>query len=141
MTTALEPSPFAHTGAGGHQREAAGALVRFHVYGWRELAVPAAAGRVVATLALPLTRRQGAARGVYYRWSGRDGCDLLLQSDIAQDHPGHATLLYATSLADELYDRLARLPGLDLLDARALFVPPPPVTVRGERHLSTVREP
>src|SRR4051794_5325935 len=80
--------------------------VAFHVYGWNALSISVAAERLRRVVPLPLSGRHGTRRGEYYRWSGADGADLLLQANVPDedglplepDAPAHAPLVYATGL-------------------------------------------
>jgi hypothetical protein len=109
----------------------AGAVaVRFNLYGCPDLSLDVVARRVARALAVPLESRTSPVRGVYYRWTGRNAADVLLQANVPDEEgvlvePAHATfaaLLYATGLDDEAYDALARVEGLCLLDAEVLFL-------------------
>lgn len=104
--------------------------VRFYLYGSRHLPIALTAERVQRALGLPLQLHVSSLRGVYHRWSGEDGADILVQANVADEegrlvetlHPGHSALVYATGLPDAGYQALAEVDGLDLLDADIVLV-------------------
>ena len=108
--------------------------VAFHVYSWSVVPLPVAAERLHRVVPFTLTRHHGARRGAYYRWSGDDGADLLLQTNVLDengqpvepDAPVHAPLVYATGLPREVNLGLAGIEGLTLLSAEVVTVPRTP---------------
>ena len=105
--------------------------IDFHVYGWNALSISVAAERLRRVVPLPLAGRHGTRRGEYYRWSGADGADLLLQANVPDedgvplepDAPAHAPLVYATGLPEAVLAVLATVEGLILITADVVAVP------------------
>lgn len=104
--------------------------VRFNVYGWPDLPLPMAARRVARALAVPLESRTSPFRGAYFRWTGSEAADILVQANIPDEegvlvepaHTSFAVLVYATGLDEAAYEALARVEGLCLLDAEVVLV-------------------
>jgi hypothetical protein len=109
---------------------AEGVAVRFTLYGCPELPLPIVARRVAHALAVPLESRTSSLCGVYYRWTGYDVADVLVQGNVIDEdgallEPGYhasAALVYATGLDEAGYDALALVEGLELLDSEVLLV-------------------
>lgn len=105
--------------------------VAFHVYSWSLVPLPVAAERLHRVVPFTLNRHYGERRGAYYRWSGDDGADLLLERNVLDengqpiepDAPVHAPLVYATGLPKEVHLGLAGIEGLTLLAAELVTVP------------------
>jgi len=105
--------------------------VAFHVYCWPGLPLQLAADRLRLAVALPLSSRHGPRRGPYYRWSGDDGADLLLQANVPDESglplepeaPVDALLVYATGLPESVHAALAAIEGLALVTADVVAVP------------------
>jgi hypothetical protein len=106
---------------------AAVAVVRFALYGSLHPA-PVVAERVARALPVPLEEHVGWLRGTYYRWTGSDTADVLVQENVSDEagcpvepgHPAQRTLVYATALGDAGYAALARVDGLCLLESDTL---------------------
>jgi hypothetical protein len=96
--------------------------------GWRDLPLAVAAERIARAVAVPFDQRTSPFRGAYYRWSSEGGADILIQANVAEEalpvETSHAytALVYATGLDDGGYDALARIEGLELLDAEIVLV-------------------
>jgi hypothetical protein len=105
------------------------APVRFNLYGSPDLPLAVAAERVARALAVPLARSTSRLRGIYYRWTGPEAADVVVQANVRDDEgvlvepdqPMHVALVYATGLDDAGYQALARVEGLRLLDAEVLL--------------------
>jgi hypothetical protein len=105
--------------------------VVFCVYGCSGLSLADLAERLRAVVPVPLTRRVGRWRGEYYRWSGDEGEDLLLQANVPDEAgvpvepgaPAHEPLVYATNLPAHVGAALARVDALRLLSADVASVP------------------
>ena len=104
------------------------ALVRFHVFAVHEASVSEAAELIRNALRIRLRPSVGSVRGLYYRWSGGWGADVLVQSVSADEAEllGVARgtcLVFTTDLDDDRYAALDRLPDVQLLDADVLPAP------------------
>ncbi len=103
----------------------------FHVYCWPALSLPVAADRLRRAVPLPLSARHGAVRGAYYRWSGDDGTDLLLQANVPDEDglplepevPAWAPLVYATGVPESVLAALAAIEGLTPVTTDVVAVP------------------
>jgi|tagenome__1003787_1003787.scaffolds.fasta_scaffold20502568_2 hypothetical protein len=108
--------------------------IAFHVYAWLGGPVPVAADRLRTVVPLSLVRRQGALRGEYYRWSGEDGADLLVQANVVDEDgvpleplaPAHASLVYATGLPGDVHAALDNIGVLTPISADVVTVPSTP---------------
>jgi hypothetical protein len=114
-------------------------LVEFRVYRCPGLALPVVAELLRELVPLPLARRTGSVRGEYYRWSGDDGPDLLVQTNVVDEddlplEPGaaaHEVLLYVTEPPGPVLAALAALDGLTLVATDVVEVPASPVLRSG----------
>lgn len=97
---------------------------RHDTYGWRSAAIDDVARQVDLALLVHLEPRSSLYRGEYYTWRGAGNAHLILQENAIDDvdglptddaFPEHAVLLYASSVPDAWFDRLAALPGAERL--------------------------
>jgi hypothetical protein len=103
------------------------AALRFALYGSLH-PVPVVAELVARAVPVPLEKHVGWLRGTYYRWTGSDTADVLVQKNVSDEagcpvepeHPADRTLVYATALDDAGYAALARVDGLRLLQSDTL---------------------
>jgi hypothetical protein len=105
--------------------------VRFNLYGCFDVPIDVVARRVGRALGVRMERRSSGLRGIYFRWTGPEAADVLVEANVADEdgvliqpgHPAHGALVYATGLHDADYGALAHVEPLRLLDQDVLLLP------------------